>query len=72
MAILNESMKLNDCPTLSRKWLFQEWDEPCHQIFGELNTKFSSPPVLKFMGFDKPFEVHVGIHEHPKYPDWHF
>ena len=36
-------------------------DEPCHQAFGELKTKFSSPPVLKFAEFDKPFEVHTGV-----------
>jgi hypothetical protein len=39
----------------------QEWDELCHQAFGELKNKLSSPPVLKFAKFDKPFEVHTGV-----------
>ena len=33
---------------LLKKWLSQEWDEPCHQAFGELESEFSSPPMLKF------------------------
>ena len=45
---------------LLKKWLSQEWDEPCHQAFGELESEFSSPPVLKFAELDKPFEVHTG------------
>ena len=45
---------------LLKKWLSQEWDEPCHQAFGELKSKLSSPPVLKFVDFDKHFEVHTG------------
>ena len=64
MAITYESMKLDGCPTLSylwKKWLSQEWDEPCHQVFGELKSKFSLPPVLKFAELDKPFEVHTGV-----------
>ena len=62
MTIAYESIKLNDCRTLfglGKKCLSQEWDEPCHQVFEELKSKFSSPPVLKFMEFDKPFEVHT-------------
>jgi len=39
------------------------WDEPFHQVFGELKTKLSSPPVLKFLEFDKPFEVHTGVND---------
>ena len=37
MTIAYESIKLDDCRTLSglcKKWLSQEWDEPCHQVFG--------------------------------------
>ena len=63
MAIAYKSMKLDGCPTLCnlcKKRLSQEWDEPCHQVFEELKSKFSSPPVLKFAEFDKPFEVHTG------------
>jgi hypothetical protein len=36
------------------------WDELCHQAVGELKNKVSLPPVLKFMEFDKPFEVYMG------------
>ena len=64
MAIAYESIKLYGCPTLSglyKKWLSQEWDDPCHQAFGELKTKFSSPHVIKFAELDKPFEVHTGV-----------
>ena len=63
MAIAYDSTKLDDCPTLSdlwNKWLSQEWDELCHQVFGKLKTKFTSPLVLNFVEFDKPFEVHMG------------
>ena len=63
MAIAYESMKLDGCPTLCvlwKKWLSQEWNKPCHQVFGKLKTKFSSPHVLNFAEFDKPFEVHTG------------
>ena len=64
MAIAYGIMKLDDCPTLSdlwKNWLSQKWDEHCHQVFGELESKFSSPAVLKFLEFDKPFEVHTGV-----------
>ena len=44
---------------LLKKWLSQEWDEPCHQAFGELKSKFSSQDVVKFPGFHKHFEVHM-------------
>ena len=44
---------------LLKKWLSQEWDEPCHQAFGELKSKFSPQDVLKFSGFDEHFEVHM-------------
>ena len=44
---------------LMRKWLSQEWDEHCHQAFGELKSKFSSQDVVKFPGFHKHFEVHM-------------
>ena len=63
IAIAYESTKLDGYPTLSnlwKKWLSQEWNEPCHRIFGDLKSKLSSSPVLKFMEFDKPFEVHTG------------
>ena len=33
------------------------------KVFGELKTKFSSPPVLKFAEFDKPLEVHTGVND---------
>ena len=39
MAIAHESIKLDGCPTLFdlwKKWLFQESDEHCNQVFGEL------------------------------------
>ena len=64
MAITYENMKLEYCPTLSdllNKYLSQEWDEPCYQVFRELNSKLSSMPMLKFVDFDKPFEVHTGV-----------
>ena len=63
MAIAYNSMKLDGCLTLSdllKKWLFQEWDEPYHQVLGELKSKLSSLPILKFTEFEKPFEVHTG------------
>ena len=63
MASLYERIKLDGCLTLSDLWkekVSLEWDEPCHQVFGELKTKFFLPPVLKFAEFDKPFEVHTG------------
>ena len=44
---------------LLKKGASQEWDEPCHQAFEELKSKLSSPPMLKFPEFDKPFEVHM-------------
>ena len=44
---------------LLKKGASQEWDEPCHHAFEELKSKLSSPPVLKFPKFDKPFEVHT-------------
>ena len=55
------------CLTLSdlmTKWLSQEWDEVCQQAFGELKSKLSSPPELKFADFYKPFE------EHPRVSDF--
>src|ERR1700738_4845523 len=57
MTIAYGSIKLHDCrtlPSLCKKWLSQEWDDPCHQAFGELKSKFSSSPMLKFVEFDKP------------------
>jgi hypothetical protein len=48
---------------LLKKGLFQEWDEPCHKAFRELKSKLSSPPVLKFPEFDKPFEVHTDAND---------
>src|ERR1700737_4750081 len=54
------STKINGYRTLcdlGKKGLSQEWDEPCSQVFGELKTKFSLPPVFKFVEFDKPLEV---------------
>jgi hypothetical protein len=45
---------------LGKKWLSLGWDELCHQTVGELKSKVSSPPVLKFVEFDKPFEVYTG------------
>jgi hypothetical protein len=44
---------------LLKKGLKQEWDESCYRAFEELKKKLSSPPVLKFSEFDKPFEVHT-------------
>ena len=41
MAIVYKNIKLDDCPTLSdlcKKYLSQECDELCHQIFGELKS----------------------------------
>jgi hypothetical protein len=52
-----------DARTLSellKEWLFQEWNEPYHQAFGELKNKLSPPSVLNFVEFDKPLEVHKG------------
>ena len=63
MTIACKNIKLNGCRTLfglCKKWLSQDWDEPCHQVLEELKSKFSSPPVLKFAEFDIPFEVHTG------------
>jgi hypothetical protein len=45
---------------LEKKWLSLELDELCHQAVGKLKSKVSSPPVLKFVEFDKPFEVYTG------------
>jgi hypothetical protein len=41
---------------LGKKWLSQEWDELCHQAFGELKSKLFLSLVLKFTEFDKPYE----------------
>ena len=41
------------------KGAFQEWNEPCHKVFGKHKSKFSSPPMLKSLEFEKPFEVHT-------------
>ena len=63
MAIVYESIKLDGCPTISdllKKWLSQGWNEPCYQAFGELKSKLSSPLMLKFVEFYKPFAVHAG------------
>ena len=51
---------LGPYPTCRKKWLSLEWDELCNQAVGELKNKVSSPPVLKFVEFDKPFEVYTG------------
>ena len=48
-----EIIKLHGC-------LSQKWDEPCHQVFGELKSKLSLSPMLNFAELDKPFEVHTG------------
>ena len=53
-------MVVKPCPAYAKKWLSQEWDEPCHQAIGELKSKLSLPPVLKLAEFAKPFEVHTG------------
>jgi hypothetical protein len=42
-----------------KKGVNQVWDECCYRAFEELKNKLSSPPVLKFPEFDKPFEVHT-------------
>ena len=44
---------------LLKKNLTLEWTELCEQAFKELKEKLSSPPVLKFPEFEKPFEVHT-------------
>ena len=44
---------------LLKKGVSQVWDESCCQAFIELKSRLSSPPVLKFPEFDKPFEVHT-------------
>ena len=44
---------------LLKKSVSQVWDEYCISAFAELKEKLSSPPVLKFPEFDKPFEVHT-------------
>src|ERR1700737_405774 len=57
ITIAYESIELHGCQTLfglCKKWLSQEWDEPCHQAIGELKSKLSLPPVLKLAEFAKP------------------
>ena len=44
---------------LEKKWLFLESGKLCHQAVGELKSKVSLPPMLKFTEFDKPFEVYM-------------
>jgi hypothetical protein len=46
---------------LGKNWLSQEWDEFCHQAFGELKSKLFSPPVFKFAELDKSFEMYTGV-----------
>jgi hypothetical protein len=41
----------------------QDWNAPFHQAFGELKSKLSLPPGLKFTKFYKSFEVHTGSHD---------
>ena len=48
---------------LLEKWLSQEWNEPYHQAFGELKSKFSSQNVIKFLGFHKHFDVHMEVRD---------
>ena len=73
MAIAYGIMKLDGCSTLSHLWkigLSQKWDEPCDQFLGELKTNFSSPPVLKFAEYDKPFGVHKKASDLPMADCW--
>ena len=35
-------------------------DEPCHQAFGELKNMLYSSLILKFVEFDKTFQVRTG------------
>jgi hypothetical protein len=48
---------------LLKKGVSQEWAEPCHQAFWEIKSKLSSPHVVKFPEFDKPFEVHKDVND---------
>ena len=43
--------------------VFQDWDEPCHRIFGEFKSKLILLYGLKFLEFDKPFEVHTDAND---------
>ena len=43
------------------KGVGQVCNECCYQSFEDLKNKLSSPLVLIFFQFDKPFEVHIDI-----------
>ena len=44
---------------LLKKSVSEIWDEHCYRAFGELKRRLTSAPVLKFLEFKKPFEVHT-------------
>ena len=44
---------------LLKKLLSEIWDEHCYRAFGELKRCLTSVPVLKFLEFKKPLEVHT-------------
>ena len=44
---------------LFEKSVSEIWDEHCYRAFGELKRRLTSAPVLKFLEFKKPFEVHT-------------
>ena len=44
---------------LLKKSVSEIWDEHCYRAFGELKRHLTCAPVLKFLEFKKPFEMHT-------------
>ena len=53
-------MVVEPCATCERNGYPKSGMSLFTKSLGELKTKFSSPPVLKFVELDKPFEMHTG------------
>jgi hypothetical protein len=48
---------------LLKKDLSFEWQKEQHKVFEDLKKTFLSTPMLKFLDFTKPFEVHIDAND---------
>jgi hypothetical protein len=48
---------------LLKKELFFEWKKQQQRAFKNLKKTFVSAPMLKFLNFIKPFEVHIDAND---------